>query len=495
MLGILGEAMLFIVQPYTLLLVLAGVIVGVIVGAIPGVGPPVAIALLIPISYPLGPNYALVLLVSVYSGGMFGGAIASILINAPGTGASAATTIDGYPMARKGQAQTALSIAAFSSALGGIFSGIVLLFGIPYLREFVLMFGTPEFFLLGILGIVLIAVVSKKSMLKGLIGGCFGLMMTTIGIAPMDAQIRYTFDLFALYDGIGFLPAIIGLFAIAEMLKLAGEDALGISKDLTLSGSTLEGIKVVLRNKLLSLRSAIFGLLIGTVPGAGGTTASFIVYSQLSSSADESEGYGEGNPKGLVATESSNNAVIGGALVPTLLFGIPGSSTTAVLLGGMLIHGLRPGLELFEGEGLFTVYIIALALVLGHLMKFILGISGSGLFSKATTLRKEILIPAVMILSSIGIYIIDLNHFDLVLITVFGFIGYLMVKNNYPVIPIILAVILGGMIEADLYRSLRIGRGSLLFLLERPISIVLIVCMIIILSSPILKKLYKRVSN
>ncbi|MGM0420474.1 MAG: tripartite tricarboxylate transporter permease [Bacillota bacterium] len=495
MLEILSSALFFIFTPTTLLLITAGVFVGITAGALPGIGPPVAIAVLIPFTYVLSPNQAFALLVSVYSGGMYGGAVAAILLNAPGTGASAATTLDGYPMARNGQAQTALTIAAFASGIGGVISGSVLLFGIPLLKEFVLIFGTPEFFLLGILGIALIAVVSKESLIKGLIVGSFGLLITTVGMAPMDGQIRFTFGFYGLYGGIGFLPAIIGLFAVAEMMKLAGEEALGISKDMKLSGSIIEGVRIVLRNKFLTLRSAVIGLLVGTVPGAGGTTASFIVYSHLKSTAADSDSYGKGNPKGLIATESANNGVIGGALVPTLLFGIPGSSTAAVLLGGLLLHGVRPGLSLFTGDGIKIVYIIALTIIVGHILNFFLAIMSSGFFSKATTIRKEILIPIVLVVSSIGIYVLNGDFLDLILITFFGFIGYLMVYSKFPVIPLILAVILGGMIEGDLYRSLRIGGGSLAFLFSRPVSLILILFIISLLFSPWLKKLYGKVRS
>lgn len=493
MLEMLMSVVWFILTPTTLLLITAGVFVGITAGALPGVGPPVAIAVLIPFTYVLDPSQAFALLVSVYSGGMYGGAVAAILLNAPGTGASAATTLDGYPMARDGQAQTALTIAAFASGIGGIISGLVLLFGIPVLKEFVLIFGTPEFFLLGILGIALIAVVSKQALIKGLIVGGFGLLLTTMGMAPMDGQLRFTFGLYSLYGGVGFLPAIIGLFAVAEMLKLAGEESLGISKDMKLSGSIMDGVKIVLRNKFLTVRSAILGILIGTVPGAGGTTASFIVYSHLKSTAKDSDSYGKGNPKGLVATESANNGVIGGALVPTLLFGIPGSSTTAVLLGGLLLHGIKPGLSMFTGSGIEIVYVIAITIIVGHILNFFLAIGSSKFFSKATTIRKEILIPIVLIVSSIGIYVLNVDFFDLILITFFGFIGFLMSRSNFPVIPLILAVILGEMIEGDLFRSLRIGGGSLRFLFSRPVSLVLLILIGLLLFSPWLQKIYDQI--
>jgi len=484
-----------IIQIETFLLIVAGTILGIIVGAIPGIGPDIGIAIAIPISFGYPPMQALPLLISIYSGAMFGGSIASILINTPGTGSAAASTLDGYPLAKKGEAITALSISATSSTFGGIFSSILIISFVPYLHKFVLLFGTPEYCLLGFLGIVLISVVASKAFLKGLIVGSFCLMLTSIGMAPMGAEIRYTFGNLALFDGIGFIPAIIGLFSVAEMLKLAGKKGKSISGNLEIKGSRLKGIVAPFLHFSTLIKSTIIGLLVGAVPGTGGTTASFIAYSEAMRSSKNPHSFGKGNYEGLISTESSNNAVVGGALLPTLLFGIPGSGGMAVLLGGLLLHGLRPGFRMFEGEGVLITYVLILTNLIASILIFIIGNSISPFLGKITTLHKNFLIPLVLFLSVLSIYILEHNFFDIVLVAFFGFLGYFLAKYDFPIIPAILGLILGTMIETNLNRSIQLGGGSLFIFFKRPLSLLLISMIFFILLAPIILSKIKRVSS
>jgi len=473
-------------------LVFTGATIGLIIGAIPGLGPDIAIAVLIPFTFGMDPNLALIFLLSIYTGGMAGGAVSSILINAPGTSAAAATTLDGYPMAKKGEAITALSIAMTSSAFGSFFGPLILLFLIIFISKFIMIFGTPEYFLLGLLGIVLIAAIGRESIFKGLIAGTFGMMLTSIGMAPMGFEMRYTFGFPALYNGIGVLPAILGLFAVAEMIKLAGEKRRGISERIDIIGSRIEGIKITFKNYYVLITSAVIGFIIGVIPGVGGTTACFIAYSSAKQSAKDSDSFGKGNPKGVIAAEAANNAVVGGAMVPTLMFGIPGSSTTAILLGGLLLHGLRPGINLFRGDGLILTYALILSIMLAGIFTFVIGNLSSPFLGKITLIRKEILIPLVLLFAHLGIYIIEFNFLHVLLVLFFGLLGFLLIKNEYPLIPFALAIVLGPLIEENFDRTIKMGGGSLIILFQRPVSIILIIIILYVLVTSFLKVKKKK---
>ena len=481
----------------TLLLLSFGTIIGIIVGAIPGIGPTLGIALAIPFTFGLSPENALILLISIYGGAMYGGAISSILINTPGTGSAAATTLEGYPMAKKGEAMFALALSALSSGFGGILAGILVIFFTLFLVKFVLLFATPEKFMLALFGICLIIVITTKgNLIKGLISATFGLLITAVGIAPMTADVRYTFMRPDFYDGLGYLPALIGLFAVAEVFRLSGIKQASIAERIDVSGrGRMDAFKEILRNFKTFIKSVFIGIFIGSIPGAGGSVSNFLAYAEARRVSKNPELWGKGNPEGIIASESSNNATVSGALIPTLTFGIPGSATTAALLGGLLLHGLRPGIKMFTGEGLNITYSIFLAVIFSHILILFLGLTLIRPAGKIVLIKKEHVMSIVIILAVLGIFSMQQNYFDIYQIVIFGVIGYIFNKYKYPVIPAIISIILGRMIESNLFRSLRLSGGSFSIFLQRPISLILLLGTILVLFSPFLSRYGKKLKN
>lgn len=481
------EAGSIVSQPETWIWITAGILLGIFLGAIPGIGGALGMALVLPLTIPMDGVHALILLVSIYSGALYGGSIAAILINTPGTGAAAATTLDGYPMSRSGQAITALAASATASAIGGFFAVILLLLLSPLLIEFVLLFGSPEYFLIAFLGLCLIVVVARGSIIKGLIAGTFGLLLSSVGLAPNLPETRYTFGHPLLFDGISFIAVLIGLFAVAEMLKLAGEEGGIAQTTVEMSGSIMRGVKEVLNRPYLTLKSGLIGVVIGAVPGAGATVSTFVSYSEAIRSAPDLK-WGTGIVEGVVACESANNGTGGGSLVPTLSFGIPGSASTAVLLGGLIMHGVRPGPNLFTGD-LHISYALFLSLFLGNFI--ILGV-GLGLVTRAGVLTKidtEYIIPVVFALAVIGSFAIRTNWIDIGTVFFLGVFGVFMKKYNYSIIAFVLGVVLGPIAEENLVRSLRLSEGSWLIFVQSIPSIILILMTVLVLVSPLIEEI------
>ncbi len=488
----LWQALQVVTTPEILIWIFTGTVCGIIIGAIPGIGPALGCALALPFTVYIDPLKALLFMVTLYDGAMYGGSISSILINTPGDGPAAASTIEGYPMAQQGKAISALSISASSSTLGGILGSIIGMFFSVFMLSFLMLFGTPEYFLLGILGIVLIAMVSKGSYYKAIISGFFGLAITTIGIAPgASADVRYTFGALTLYDGISFLPVLLGLFGVATMAQLKGEDKSQISDRATLGGKRLDGVRTTFRNWATILKSSVIGFLIGSMPGTGGTVATFVAYGEAVRSSADKTSFGKGNPKGLVATESANNAAIKGALMPTILFGIPGSATTAILLAAMLIHGLRPGMSMFQGQGYVITLALFLGLIVSEIMIIIIGLSMVRILGKVTTIDKNLIIPLVIVLSVLGIFSLKFSWFDLCVMGGAGILGFALQRFGFPVIPAVIGIILGKIIEENLLRTMELGGGSLFYLLSKPASLILILCTITALVAPVLNTLFK----
>lgn len=481
----------------TAVVLLVGTMIGLLFGAVPGLGPPITLALLIPLLDYFSTPVALLLLGSTYVAGVYGGSISAILMNIPGTGASACTTFDGYPMSRQGKAITALSVSTTASIIGGLLAISIIVLGTPLLQRFVLLFGSPEYFLMTVLGIVTIAVAARGNLLKGLLSGFFGLMLTSIGIAQTTGEIRYTFDVLYLYDGVQYIPALIGIFAVTEMMRLAGRGQ-RISETAELLGSAAEGIRETLSYPLTTVRSALVGLFVGAVPGAGGTVANFVSYAIASSTrSDDDDGpaFGEGNPEGIVAAESSNNAMVSGSLVPTLTFGIPGNSTTAVMIGALLYLGLRPGPTLFS-QHLDSVYVLFAGVVFGCLFLLVMYRLAPYL-GQVTILDKGVLIPSILAVSLLGTYSLRYSFGDVVQMVLFGVLGYVMIRHNYSVIALLLGLILGPTAEVNLYRTLQISGGSLDIFLLRPQSLLLILVSVAILLAAFVdfRRLYRRVGG
>ncbi len=462
------------------------IVVGLILGAIPGIGPTLAMALILPFTIFLSGIEAFVILIGIFHGAVYGGSLSAILINVPGTAASAASTFDGYSMTRKGLAKNALAISATASAIGGILTVIVLLAISPVITEMLLRFGSPENFLMAILGITMISVITRGAILKGYIAGFFGLLLTTIGMAPNLPEQRHTYGYLELFDGLDFIAILIGVFAISEILILSKKSGSISDSAIGVTGSVRDGISSVIKRPFLNVKSAMIGLVIGAIPGAGASISNFFAYSEAMRKSKTPDEFGGGSKEGLVAAEGANSGTIAGSIVPTIAFGIPGSTSTAVLLGGLILHGLRPGPSLFSSD-LHITYTMFLTVFIGSLLIFILGVTVVIRGAYITQVDSAKLIPLIVVLSVLGGYAIRLNIVDVLTVVLIGFVGYFMVKYNYSVIAFTLGAVLGRIAEVNLYRSLTLPDGAWAFV-TRPISLLLLICIVVMLMTPLLQK-------
>jgi len=480
-----------LMDPAVLFSITAGTIVGIIVGAMPGLTATMAVALLIPVTFGMPPLVGLALMGGVYSGGMYGGAISSILLSTPGTPAAAATAFDGYPMTKQGKGGTALTVATWASFWGGIFSTVALLLMAPALAKFSLRFGPPEYFVLAIMGLSSIVTLTKGSMVKGLMSGFLGLVLATIGMDPISGYMRFTFNVVDLYDGIPFMPALIGLFSVSQILDLTAETH--IVEDLS---DTIASIK---RSKLPKglgptiTKGSIIGTIVGMLPGAGATIAAFISYNFAKQSSKDSDTFGKGNPKGVAASESANNGCVGGSLIPLLTLGIPGNSVAAALMGGLLIQGLIPGPELFSKYGAMT-YGFIISLFIANIIFLVLGLYLAPYFAKVTSTPNALLIPGIAILSVIGSYAINNNMFDVWLMIGFGICGYFLEKGGFSTGALVLGLILGPIVELGFGQALIMSAGSPMIFFERPLCILLWV-ITILLMLPAFAGNFKKAKN
>lgn len=452
----LGSAFVAISTPQSLLLMAAGVAVGIIFGSIPGLSAAMAVALFLPLTFTLDASLGLNLLVAVYIGGISGGLISAILLNMPGTASSIATTFDGYPMAQKGEAGRALGYGIVFSFIGCIFSFIVLTFLAPPIAKVALKFTPAENFGISVFALTMVAVLASGSMLKGILSGMMGLMVAMVGMAPIDGIPRFTFGSKALLAGFDTLPTLIGIFAISEILLTA--EKMG-------SGKALETVKI---NKIKgfgfswkefiyqipnAFRSALIGTGIGILPGIGGSTSGMMSYVTAKNMSKHPEEFGKGCPDGIVATETANNATIGGAMIPLLVLGIPGDGVTAMMLGGFLIHGLSTGPLLFTKSADIVYGIFAACIVCSFFMLLIefFGIKG---FVQLLRIPKHILMPFILVLCAVGAYATNNKIFDVQSIILFGVIGYLITKFKMSVSPFVLCFLIGEMVETYLRRGL-----------------------------------------
>lgn len=476
----LGYALSNIFLPLNLLVLLAGVAGGILVGALPGLTGTMAIALLVPFTYGFSPEAALIMLGGVYVGAMYGGSIAAILINTPGAPASIATTLDGYPMAQKGQAEEALAASATSSGIGGILGTAVLLLFSPVLAAVSLQFGPPEYFWLGILGLTIIAGLSAKSLPKGLMGGLFGVLISTIGLSPSTGESRLTFDISDLLGGVEIIVALIGLFCIPQIMTMAESrgGALGLASFKPAKGKSAATMFRVLRQWGNLLRSTVIGVIVGIIPGAGGNVAGLLSYQEAVRAARDKDKFGKGALEGVVASETANNAEVEGSLIPLLTLGIPGAPQAAVLFGALLLQGLRPGPELFRGHGAEITYTFILSLFLANIFMFVMGFFGSRVYARALNLPQHLLMPVVLALSVVGSFAGRNSSLDVVIMLALGLLAYGGLKVAMSPAPIALGVILGPIIERGLVESMMLSQatGSLAELFfTRPISLILIV--------------------
>lgn len=476
-------------DPYSLFVIVAGTIGGVIIGALPGLSSTMAVALLLPFTVSMDVVPAIAMLSALYCAGTYGGSITAILINSPGTPAACATAFDGYPLAEKGQAGRALGMAVWGSFIGGTFSVFALLLAAPALARLAYDFGAPEYFALALFGMSMLASISGESAVKNLIGGAFGLLIATVGIDFTTGVERFTFGFPELMDGIDFIPVMIGIFGLSELLTQANV------LDRVYRHIAAEAVKLPSREDFKKVwkcmaRSCGIGTFIGILPAEGGTVAAMIAYNEAKRWSKEPEMFGHGAIEGVAGPETANNAATGGAMVPTLALGIPGSATTAVIMGALMVHGIRPGPHLFIEQPDF-LYAIFAAMFVANILFLGIGAVGAKVFARITLIPNAFLWPAVFVLAVVGSYSLEQNVIDIYVMLAFGLIGYVGRRYGFSPAPIIMGLVLGEMIENTLKQSLIIFDHNWLRFLERPIVDVFVLTILGFLS-PLIFKLFQR---
>ncbi len=491
-LSLMGAGFLNALTPINLLMMAGGVALGIVIGCMPGLSAAMGVALMLPMTFTMEPETGLIVLGAIYCGAIFGGSISAILIHTPGTPASAATAIEGYQMTLKGQAGKALFTACWSSFWGGLLSCISLYFFAPLLAQLALKFMSAEYFWLSIFGLTIIAGVSSKSLVKGLISGAFGLMLSTIGLDPITGVKRFMFGQSFLAEGVNTTCALIGLFSMSQVFILAEKKIVQRAKAAKVSDKmslTKEERKILWPT---IIRSWIIGNLTGILPGAGASIACFVGYNTAKQFSKHKEDFGHGTIEGVAGSEAANNAVTGGSLIPTLTLGIPGESVTAVLMGGLIIQGLTPGPELFTKYAPMT-YTFFAGFVLVQFFMLAIGLLGCKGFAHISRLSDAILIPCVTVLCVVGSYAIHRNILDVVVMLIFGVIGYLMRKFDLNTAAVVLALILGPIGEKGLRNALRVSQGSIGVLFSSVVDWVLIIlCVVGVLSPLLMNKLEKK---
>jgi putative tricarboxylic transport membrane protein len=450
-----------------------GTLGGIIVGALPGLTATMGVALLVPVTFLMDPVTGLIMLSGIYCGGIYGGSITGILLNTPGTPAAIMTMLEGNIMTKNGEAKKALSTAILASFVGGLVSAFALLFLSPPLANFALRFGPPEYFCLALFGMTVISSLTTGQMIKGLIVGFFGVFISTIGLDPCEGIERCTFDTPELLEGFSIVPVLIGLFSIPEAIDLASSRKSSESFLGELTGKTFMALAEYFRMASVFIKSSIIGTIIGIVPAAGPVIAPFVSYREAKRSSKISDQFGKGIPDGIVAAEAANNGVTGGSLIPLLTLGIPGSAVAAVYLGALTIHGLQPGPMLFMTNpdviyGLFVGFFIV------QITMLVMGLTGSTIFAQVIKLPKYIISSFIFFFSIIGSLAMNGNIFDVWVMYAFGILGYFMKLYGFPAPPIVLGLILGPMLEENLFSSLQMSHGSFTIFLTRPLSIVVL---------------------
>lgn len=470
---LLKEGFLSVLDPLTLLLIVAGLVIGVFLGALPGIGSSMAIVLALPFTYFLDVVPAIALLVTIYVGSTYGGSITAILFNTPGTPESVATTFDGYPLAQKGQAGKALGLAISSSAFGGIFAVLVMLFLSPWLSQFALKMHSSEYFALAFLGMAVISSIGSKNTIKAIISGLMGIFISTIGVDPITATDRFTFNSIELMNGISYIPIMIGAFALSEVFTqiVGNQDGdNGASSKIKVGAYKL---REFLSYKWVALKSSIIGTVIGILPGTGGSIASFVSYGVAMRTSKNQEEFGKESEEGLVAPESSNNAAAGGAMIPTLILGIPGSPTTAVILAALILHGLQPGPQLLTDQPIL-LYSVFFAMFIASVLTFVVGRFGIQVFELLLKLPYSIIATFIILLSLLGAFAVDNNIFNVWIMLIFGVVGYLMKIFDFSVPSLILGIVLGPLMEESFRRHLLLNNGNYMSFFHSPITVIIL---------------------
>lgn len=470
---LIGQALGVLLTPENLMFIAVGVTFGMLAGSIPGFTGTNTVAIALPFTLPMSAEIALVTLSAIYVGANYGGAIPAVLINTPGTAGATATVLDAYPMSQQGDASKALGISILASVIGGFIAAVIILFLLQPIGEIAFLFTNREIFVLGIFGLTAVAVAIGDNIRKGLVGGFIGLLIAAMPVDPTTGQRRLDFGFFGLYDEVPFVPVVVGLFAISELFYLINKSA--ISEDNSIDTSykdIFEGVRYVISRPIALVRAMGIGLVIGSMPGAGTSVANFVSWGAAKSMSDKPDSFGEGNPDGVIASEGSNSAVTAGSLVPTLALGIPGSGTTAVMLAALLLHGVRPGPQLMQNFTL-EANVVILSLLVANVFLLISALAISKYLVRVVTMPANLIVPAILALTVIGAFAMRSSMFDVWLMFLFGIIGFVMRHNDYSLIPLILGVILGPIIEGSFLRSMLVSSNNPLYFFGSTIAIIL----------------------
>jgi putative tricarboxylic transport membrane protein len=480
-------------QWQNLLALIAGTGFGIIIGVLPGLGPTAGMAIILPLVYKWDPVTALIFMGSLYKCSNYGGSITAILVNTPGDATNAATILDGYPMCEKGKGGVALGISATAAAFGGLIGMVCLVFGTPLLAKFALRFGPAEYFLTALLALSIIASVIQGNTLKGLTSAAFGLMLSTVGFDMITGHLRFTFGWLAIEDGIPFVQALVGLFAVTQALVLA-ERGESISRIGKLVGGFWEGVITYFTHPYAVIRAALIGLFIGVLPAVGQTSAGLLAWAEAKRESRHPETFGRGEPEGVIASETSTSACMPGDLVCTIALGIPGSLGAAVFLGIMIIFGVIPGPLVFN-EKADIIYSLFIALILTCFILFFIGMTIAGRLAVITLLPNEIIVPAVLIISLLGSFAIRNQMADVIISLAFGVLGYVMLKGGFTPVPLLLGLVLGDMLEQNYHRALVISGGSYSIFFSSTVAKVLMLLTILSLIGPYLGKAWRKLKE
>jgi putative tricarboxylic transport membrane protein len=459
-------------QPTNVAMIFLGVTSGMIIGVLPGLTATMAIALLVPFTFGMDIAHGLSMLMGIFCAVIYSGSVPSILIKTPGTPAAAATVLDGYPIAQRGEADRALSISLLASFVGGFTGALIMTFASPQLSKIALKFSAPEYFALAVFGLSIIISISGRSIFKGLMMGLFGLLLCTVGLDPMSGYPRFTFGSMNLFEGPPFIPTLIGLFAMGEVFASV-EQIYTRKKVETQIKSVLPRFEDVKACAVTLVKSSGIGSFIGVIPGAGSDIAAFVAYGEAKRSSSHPETFGQGEIRGVAAADSANNACTGGSMIPMLSLGVPGDAVTAVLLGAFIIQGVQPGPLLYR-DHIDLVYTIFASMLMANVAMFLVGLVGIRFFIRIISIDRNVLIPIIFILSMVGSFSMRNSVFDMGVTIFFGLVAYFMQKYDYPASPVLLALILGPLAESSLRRSLIVSQGDPTIFFTRPICVTLL---------------------
>ncbi|MQA03424.1 MAG: tricarboxylic transporter [Streptosporangiales bacterium] len=472
-----------------ILIPLLGTVLGLVVGAMPGLGAAAGIALVIPLTYAWAPEQAFLLMASMIGGTAFAGSITAILINTPGESANASTLLDGYPLAKKGEASTALSVSATASALGAIFGLAVFVSVLPLSRQLILQFSYPETFMVAVVGLFIIALISRGSLIKGLVAGGLGFLLSFVGRDLLTGETRFTFDILFLEDGLDFVAVLIGLFALSEAMSLLlepnrppEERKLGARAHWA---QIRKGVGLCLRYPRILLQSSVIGTICGIIPGVGGSIAGFMSYAAAKQSAKDGEKFGTGDPRGVLASEAAIDAKDGGALLPTIALGLPGSAVWAVVLGAFLVHGIAPGREMLT-DHLDVVFLIIFGLLISNILTSVIGLLLSRVLAPVARMPGVYVAPVIFVISMVGAYSIGQRSGDILVATLAGVLGFVLKKYGFSLVPVVIGLILGRMVEQAFGQTaLTMGLGAFF---TRPFSLAILAVGVLLFVVPLIRE-------